>query len=63
MDVVRENVEQAIARERLLPQIGRAVIAVGSGGIARAVLVPEVEGQPLRVLAFEPRCHEHEGRD
>jgi len=60
VDVAREDIEQAVARKHLLPEIGRAVVTVHAGRISGTVVVPLVERQPVRRLAVELGRHEDE---
>ena len=55
-----EKIQQAVALENLLPQVGGAVgSALGIGGIAGAAVAAFVEGQEMRGRAREARGHEH----
>ena len=50
VDEAGEDVEQAVAREHLLPEIGGAVVAVRAGRIAGAVVVALLNGSQCVAL-------------
>ena len=60
VDEAREDVEQAVALQHLLPQVGGAIGAPGRvGRIAGAAVAALVEGQEVRRRARQPRGHQH----
>ena len=60
MDEPRQQVEEAVPLQDLLPQIGRAIGAPRRvGRVAGAAVAPFVEGQEVRRRACQPRGHEH----
>ena len=60
VDEARDQVEQAVALQHLLPQVGGAVAApAGSGRIAGAAVAAAVERQEAGGVPGEPRGHPH----
>ena len=65
VEVLVQNLQQAVLAKHLLPQVG-GVVAVGVVGVALAAHVAcavaaLVEGQKVRALAFQPGGHVHLG--
>ena len=60
VDEPRQQVEEAVPLQHLLPQIGRAIGAPHRvRRVASAAVVPFVEGQEERRRPCQPRGHEH----
>ena len=60
VDEAREEVEQAVPLQHLLPQIGRAIGAPRRvRRVAGAAVAAFVEGQEVRRRPCQPRGHEH----
>ena len=60
VDEARQQVEQAVALQHLLPQVrGAVAAAVGVGRIAGAAVAAPVEGQEARSVTGKPRRHQH----
>ena len=60
VDEPRQQVEEAVPLQHLLPQVGRAIGAPRRvGRVAGAAVAPFVEGQEVRRRPCQPRGHEH----
>ena len=60
MDKAGEQLHQAVARKRSVPEIGAAIIAVVAGWIAGTEVIAPIERQPDGRFAVELRGHENE---